>query len=85
MEADFKCQFSTGFSTHKCPWLSAGRPAWPSSSRLMAWLSVGWELAIVDFVGCSAAEGSVRTVAVIPFNDEKNLLAKLVVSVWHKK
>ena len=56
MEADFQCQFSTGFAANKCPGTSTWRPTRPIFTRLMAWLSVGWEFVVVDFVGSPAAE-----------------------------
>ena len=65
VEADFQCQFRTGFATHQGPGPSTRRPARPGCARFVAWLSVGRILAIINLVWSFAAEGDIPALSLL--------------------
>ena len=66
MVADFEAESITRLSTDKSSRSGALRSAWPLFARFDARAPIGGVLSEVNFVRCSAVEGHVRAILVVP-------------------
>ncbi len=66
MVTDFKAESITRLSSDQCAGLGTPRSPWPLFARFDARAPIGGVLSEVNFVRCSAVEGHVRAILVVP-------------------
>jgi len=62
--------------SHPCRRPGARRSSWPLSSRLKPWCLRSWQAIKVDLIESRSEQTAVRSMAVVPLDEQTNLTAK---------